>query len=103
MKEEEFEAFLRRKAEEILNMVAALVIDETADNVMEDEEEGQLIGAPGASPPTNPTPAPTLGPAATTTFSPSPASGDLPTTTTTITPNPSSFGSSCATVGRSKA
>lgn len=80
MKEEEFEAFLRRKAEEILNMVAARVIDETADEVMEDEEEeGQLIGAPGASPPTNPTPAPTLGLAATTTFSPSLASGALPT------------------------
>jgi hypothetical protein len=45
MNEEEFEAFLKKKAKEILDVAAVQVIDEVADKVMEEkEEEGLLFG-----------------------------------------------------------
>jgi hypothetical protein len=46
MDEEQFEAFLRKKAGGIMNMVAVLVIAELADKVAEEDvEEGQLVRA----------------------------------------------------------
>ena len=39
MTEEEFEVFLTKKAEEILNIAADRVVDEVVDRVMEEKEE----------------------------------------------------------------